>query len=63
MALARFRMLIHEVLNKDPDVVTEEAPMNILDIKSAVCMAKNDKDTNHTKHIERRIHFVRNGDN
>ena len=26
MALAHFRMLIHELLNKDQDIVTEEAP-------------------------------------
>ena len=27
MVLAHFRMLIHEFLNKDPDIVPEEAPM------------------------------------
>ena len=31
MALAHFRMLIHEFLNKDPDIVTEEAFLIILD--------------------------------
>ena len=45
MALAHFRMLIHEFLNKDPDIVPEEAPLIVLDIKSAMCMAKNGKDT------------------
>ena len=29
MALAHFRMLIHELLNKDPDIVPEEAPLII----------------------------------
>ena len=54
MALAHFRILIHELLNKDPDIVPEEYPLIILDIKSSFCMAKNGKDTNHTRHIARR---------
>ena len=62
MALAHFRMLIHEYLNKDPDIVPEEAPLIVLDIKSDMCMAKNGKDTKHTRHISKRIHFVRNGE-
>ena len=37
-------MLIHELLNKDPYIVQEEAPLVILDIKYAVCMANNGKD-------------------
>ena len=45
MALAHFRMLIHELLNKDPDIVPEEAPLIVLDSKSSMCMAKNGKDT------------------
>ena len=28
-----------------------------------MCMAKNGKDTKHTRHIVRRMHFVRNGEN
>ena len=62
MALAHFRMLIHELLNKDPDMVPEEAPLIVLDIKSAMCIAKNGKDTKHTRHIARRMNFVRNGE-
>ena len=61
MALAHFRMLIHELLNKDPDIVPKEAPLIVLDSKYAMCMAKNGKDNKHTRHIARRIHFVRNG--
>ena len=61
MALAHFRMLIHEFLNKDPDIVPEEAPLIVLGSKSAMCMAKNGKVTKHTRHIARRIYFVRNG--
>ena len=43
MNLKHFRMLIYESLSKDPDVVPEEAPLIILDSKSAVCMDKNGK--------------------
>ena len=62
MALAHFRMLIHELLNKDPDTVPEEDPLIILDSKYDIWMAKNGKDTKHTRHIARRINFVRNGE-
>ena len=62
MALAHFRVLIHEFLNKDPDIVPEEDPLIFLDSKYAMCMAKNDKDTKHTRHIARRMYFVRNGE-
>ena len=62
MALAHFRMLIHELLNEDPEMVPKEAPLTVLDSKSAMCMAKNGKDTKHTRHIARRMHFVRNGE-
>ena len=62
MDLAYFRMLIHELPNKDPDIVPEEAPLIVLDSKSAMCMAKNDKDTKHTRHIARIINFLRNGE-
>ena len=62
MDLAHFRMFIHELLNKDPDIVPEEGPMIVLDSKYAICMDKNGKNTKHTRHIARRIHFVRNGE-
>ena len=62
MALAHFRMLIHEFLNKYPDISPEESPLIVLDSKYDVCMAKNGKDTKHTIHIARRMHFVRNGE-
>ena len=48
MALAHFRMLIHELFNKDPDTIPEEAPMIVLYSKSAMFMANNGKDTKHT---------------
>ena len=55
-------MLIHEFLNKDPDIVPEEAPLIVLDSKSDMYMANNGKDTKHTRHIARIMHFVRNGE-
>ena len=57
MALAHFRMLIHELLNKDIDTVPEEAPLIILDSKYDVCMNKTCKDNKHTRHIARRNCF------
>ena len=53
-------MLINELLNKDPDIVPEEPTLIILDINYDVCMAKNAKDTNKTRHISRRVNFMRN---
>ena len=62
MALAHFRVLIHEFLNNDPYIVPEDSPLVILDSKPAMCMAKYSKDTKHTRHIARRIYFVSNGE-
>ena len=56
------RMFDHEFLNKDQDIVPEEAPLIVFDSKSAMCMAKNGKDTKHTRHTARKMHFVRNGE-
>ena len=61
MSLSQFRMLNHELANKDTDVVPEQAHLIILYIKSAVFMSNNCKDTKHTIHIFRRMCFVRNG--
>ena len=62
MALAHFIILVHELLNEDPDTVPKEAPLIVLDSKYAQCMAKNGRYTKHTRHIARRMHFVRNGE-
>ena len=62
MALAHFRMLVAELLNEDPDMVPKEAPLIVLDIKSAMYMSKNGKDTKHTGHIARIMIFLRNGE-
>ena len=63
MALAHFRVLIHELLNKDPDIFAEEAPLIILYSKSDVCIANKCRNTKHTMHTARGVHFVRNGEN
>ena len=57
MALAHCRLLIHELFNKDPEIFPEEAPLIILDGKYVMCMYNNGKDTKHTRHISRRLHF------
>ena len=62
MALAHFRMVLHKLLNNDPYIVPEEAPLIFLNSESAMCMGKNSKETKHTRHIERRMNFVRNGE-
>ena len=62
MALAHFRMLVHEFLNEYPYMVPKEAPLIVLDSNSAMCMAKNGRYTKHTRNIARRMHFVRNGE-
>ena len=36
--------------------------MIVLDSKSDMCMVKSGKNTKHTRHISRIMHFVRNGD-
>ena len=63
MALAYFRVFIHEFFNKDPDIVPYESPLITLDNKSSVFMDNNVKDTKHTRHISIIVHFVRNGEN
>ena len=62
MDLAHFRTINNELMKKDTDVVLEQAPLIILDGKLAVCMANNIKDTKQTRHLYRKIHFVRNGE-
>ena len=51
------------MLNKNPDVVPEEAPLIVLDSNSAIRMANIGKCTKHRRLIARRIHFVRIGEN
>ena len=60
MALSHFMMINNELLNKNPDVVPEQAHLVILYRQSYICISKNGKDTKHIRHISRRIHFVRN---
>ena len=62
MVLAHLRILIHEFLDKDPNIFTDKAPITILHRKSVICMAKNGKHKNHTSYIARRVYFVINGE-
>ena len=55
-------MVIHEFLNKDKYIDPEESPLIILDSNSDICMARNGKVTKHTMHIDRIVHFERNGE-
>ena len=50
-------------MHNDPDIVPDKVPLIFLDSKSDICMEMNVKDIKHTRHISRRIHFVRNGEN
>ena len=50
-------------MNKDPDIVPEEAPLIVLYSKSTMCMSKNGKDTKQKRNIARIMHFARNGEN
>ena len=58
MDLVHFRMLVHEFLNEDPCMVPKEDHLIVLERKSAMCMAKNGRDTKHNRHIARIMHFV-----
>ena len=49
-------------MNKYPYIVPEEAPLIFWDSKSAMCIAKNGKDTKQTRHISRREFVLRNGE-
>ena len=63
MTLAHFRILSHEFLNKGTEIFPEESPLIILNSRSDVCMDNNGNNIKHTRHISRRVHFVRNGEN
>ena len=52
MGLAHFIMLIHELLNKDTDIVPEEAPLIVLNIKSDMFMDNIGNDTKHNIHCK-----------
>ena len=43
-------------------MVPKEAPLIVLDSKSAMCIANNGKDTKHTRNIARIINFVSNAE-
>ena len=60
MAVAHSRMLVNELNGVNPDEYGEATKI-LVDNTSAKAMAQNDKDTKHTRHIARRVHYVRNG--
>ena len=62
MVLSQSRMLIHEFLNKDQDIVPDKSLIFILDSKSAICMDNNGKYTNNTRRIAKKVHCVTNGE-
>ena len=62
MALAHLIILNNDLINKDIDVVPDQAPLIILYRKSAVCMANNGKYNKHTRHIGGKMQFLRNGE-
>ena len=49
-------------MNEHADMVPKEASLIFLDSKSTMCMAKNGKDTKHTRHIASIMHSVSNGE-
>ena len=55
-------MLKNEMMDKDPNMVPEHAPVKLLDSKPSICVAKNGKDTKHIRYISRSMHLVRNGE-
>ena len=50
------------MLNKDPNIVPEAAPLIILYIKPAIFMSNNGEDTKYTRHIYIRLYFLINVD-
>ena len=49
----------HLLQNKDTYVVPQKQPLIIVDCKSDMYISNNGKDTKHTRHIGRRLTFVR----
>ena len=60
--LAHFRIINNELLNKDLDLVPEQAHIIILDIKSSTCMDNSDKDKKHIRQISRIMNISRYGE-
>ena len=60
MDILHFSMINNDLMNEDTDAVPYQAPLITLYRKSAVFMANNGEYTKHTRHISRRMHYVRN---
>ena len=54
-------MVTNEFTGVDPDSFGKPPVLILLDSESAIAMSKNQRDSKHTRHIERRVHYVRQG--
>ncbi|MGH7954439.1 MAG: reverse transcriptase domain-containing protein [Gloeomargaritales cyanobacterium] len=62
MATSHIRMIVNEMSSLNcADPQKQEPVLIILDNEAAICMSKSLKDTKRTRHIDRRIHYVRHG--
>ena len=60
MATSHLQMLTNKITLKDPDYLPNP-PINNIMSQSAIIMAKNFRDGKGTRHMERRMHYVREG--
>ena len=51
--------MTNELMNKEIYVFLEQSPLIVLDNKPSMCMEKKGKYTKRTRHISRRMAFVR----
>jgi hypothetical protein len=58
MATDHHRMMLNELEKLDPDANPSPIPL-LMDSISAIAMSKSIKDTKRTRHIQRRMHYVR----
>ncbi|MGH7954596.1 MAG: reverse transcriptase domain-containing protein, partial [Gloeomargaritales cyanobacterium] len=62
MATAHLRMLTNEMTTLENSDPADQEPVTIiLDNQAAISMSKTLKDTKRTRHIDRRVHYVRRG--
>ena len=61
MATSHVRMVTNEFMRIPVDTYGEPPTKILLDSESAIAMSKNSRDSKRTRHIERRVHYVRQG--
>ena len=54
-------MVTNELTGTEPDEFGNPPVLILLDSESAIAMSRNQRDSKHTRHIERRVHYVRQG--